>query len=141
MSSQKKILIVDDVPEITTLIQQFVKKLGHASKIATSGRVAKDLYRSYLPDILILDVIMPDIDGVEFLRWLGQEYPNRSAILIISGFPGEYVTSVHKLSEPLNAGISRFLPKPMSFAAFEAALNDLIAAGEATANDPDAPQP
>ncbi|MFM2128796.1 MAG: hypothetical protein RL477_342 [Pseudomonadota bacterium] len=130
MTSRKKILVVDDSPDVAEVLRNFAERLGYDTRMATSAKAAKDLFREFQPDIVVLDVVMPDTDGVEYLRWLGREFPNRAAILVVSGFPGEYVTSMHRLSEPLNAGISRFLSKPVRLEAFGKALDELIAARE-----------
>ncbi len=127
MLNSRKILIVDDDGEVAALMDRFVQKMGHDSRIAGSGEEAMKVFPDYLPDAVILDVIMPRMDGVEFLRWLGENFPKRTAILIVSGHTGQYMDSLQKLGEGLGAGRCGFLPKPMRFENFREALDELLA--------------
>ena len=63
-----RILIVDDQVESCRPLSVLVRYLGHKGDYATSGLAALDYLRKNLPDLLILDVMMPGIDGMEVLR-------------------------------------------------------------------------
>jgi len=65
-----RILIVDDQVESCRPLSVLVRYLGHKGDYATSGLAALDYLRKHLPDLLILDVMMPGIDGMEVLRRL-----------------------------------------------------------------------
>ena len=65
-----RILIVDDQIESCRPLSLLVRYLGHKGDYATSGRAALDYLQKHLPDLLILDVMMPGIDGMEVLRRL-----------------------------------------------------------------------
>lgn len=66
--SPVKILITDDEPNIVTAIDFLLKRAGYATAQAFNGRQALQMCASFLPDILILDVMMPDLDGFEVAR-------------------------------------------------------------------------
>ena len=127
MISGKKVLVVDDDKDVADLLQCFVTRMGHETRTAGDGMDAMGVYREFRPDAVVLDVIMPKMDCVEFLTWLGKDFPNESVILITSGYPGDYIDSIRILSEGLGAGKSRFLPKPLGFEAFRSALDELLA--------------
>lgn len=63
-----RILIVDDQIESCRPLSVLVRYLGHKGDYATSGQAALDYLRKYAPDLLILDVMMPGLDGMEVLR-------------------------------------------------------------------------
>jgi DNA-binding response OmpR family regulator len=63
--SQIKVLIVDDEPNILTALEFLLKKEGYQVSKALNGRAALDMMASLTPDILILDVMMPEMDGFE----------------------------------------------------------------------------
>ena len=54
-----KILIVDDDPEISSLVQYTLESQGHQVKVCDTGREVMDMLRSYKPDLLVLDVMLP----------------------------------------------------------------------------------
>jgi CheY-like chemotaxis protein len=65
-----RILIVDDQIESCRPLSVLVRHLGHKGDYATSGMAALDYLSKHLPDLLILDVMMPGMDGLEVLRRL-----------------------------------------------------------------------
>jgi DNA-binding response OmpR family regulator len=98
-----KILIVDDDEQVRTLLQVILSGDDHEVKVAHDGIQALMLYKSYKPDLLITDVLMPNMDGVQLannVRKLNQE----ARILFISGGIGDYSTNELKplLQKPFN---------------------------------------
>ncbi len=63
-----RILIVDDQVESCRPLSVLVRYLGHKGDYATSGMAALDYLNKHLPDLLILDVMMPVMDGLEVLK-------------------------------------------------------------------------
>ena len=61
-------LIADDNKQITSILEEYAKKENFLPKIALNGRDALDLFRKHNPDIILLDVMMPEIDGFEVCR-------------------------------------------------------------------------
>ena len=62
------ILIADDNKQITSILEEYAKKEGFVTKIAPDGRDAIDLFQKLSPDIVLLDVMMPKMDGFEVCR-------------------------------------------------------------------------
>lgn len=71
----KRILVVDDEPRIIGFIRMNLELEGHQVLEARSGIEALEAVRTVLPDIVLLDVMMPDLDGFETLRML-REFSN-----------------------------------------------------------------
>ncbi len=59
----KKILIVEDNPKVVELVQMILEHLGYAPIVAMTGKQGVDLATSHLPDLVLLDITLPDIDG------------------------------------------------------------------------------
>ncbi len=101
-----KVLLVDDETAITTNLAPFLKRSGYTVEIAVNGEQALELIRSFKPDIMILDVIMPKLDGREVLRKLRNE-DNWTPIILL--------TQVGEASEramAIDEGADDYLNKP-----------------------------
>ena len=70
MESSQKILLVDDEQVITDRLQPYLSRAGYDVKVAPDGRKALQLVKTFVPDLIILDVLMPELDGREVLRQL-----------------------------------------------------------------------
>ena len=63
-----KILVVDDEPDILEILQYNLEKEGYGVRVASNGRKGVEVARSFLPDLILLDIMMPEQDGVETCR-------------------------------------------------------------------------
>jgi DNA-binding response OmpR family regulator len=68
MTSAKKILVVDDDPYILMSLEFLMKKNGYDVMVARNGTEALDIVGKQMPDIVLLDIMMPDVDGYEICR-------------------------------------------------------------------------
>ncbi len=68
-----KVLIVDDDENISEVIDMYLKSSGYNTKIALNGKEAQDLYVEYNPDIVLLDVMIPYMDGIDILKWIRKQ--------------------------------------------------------------------
>jgi DNA-binding response OmpR family regulator len=64
----KTILVVDDAPNIVELLRMYLEGAGYATVVATDGPTAVELHRKHRPDLVILDVMLPGMDGFEVCR-------------------------------------------------------------------------
>ena len=64
------ILVVDDEPDLVELVRLTLDQAGHQVATAASGREALDALRRHRPDLLILDLMLPDVSGTEICRRL-----------------------------------------------------------------------
>ena len=78
-----KVLIVDDEPSIVNLIRMNLKLEGYDSVCAYSGREAVEAYAAQKPDIVLLDIMLPDMDGYDVLRAI-QELDRSAAVIFIT---------------------------------------------------------
>lgn len=68
-----KILIADDNKQITSVLKEYAKKEGYSVEIATDGVEALEKFKSFCPDLILLDVMMPRMDGFEVCRDIRRE--------------------------------------------------------------------
>ena len=67
------ILIVDDDINICEVIDMYLKSANYETKIANNGREAQEIFREVKPDLVLLDVMLPSIDGIDVLKWIRKE--------------------------------------------------------------------
>src|SRR5512144_2139086 len=111
------VLVVDDEPEIRSSLRGVLSDEGLRVVEATDGREALDLCRAERPELVLLDVWMPEVDGIELLRTL-QEEPGRPQVIMISGH-GNIETAV----QATKLGAFDFIEKPFSIDALLAVVN------------------
>lgn len=75
-----RILVVDDVPEIRNLVQQILGRAGHEIMLAENGAVALALCQQAQPDVVVTDMLMGEMNGIDLIRALGREHPGLRAI-------------------------------------------------------------
>jgi putative two-component system response regulator len=102
------ILVVDDLEENTQILESFLRPKGYNTFSASSGRSALEFVAAHPPDVILLDLMMPDLDGYEVCRRLKQDIKTHHIpIIIITGLT-EKEANVHALE----SGADDFLVKP-----------------------------
>ena len=79
------ILVIDDDPQICDFLQQVLEKEGHAIHTALNGIEGISLYRRHHPELIILDILMPEKEGLETILDLRREFPNVMTIAMSGG--------------------------------------------------------
>ncbi len=68
-----KILIVDDDENISEILNMYLESAGYTTKIASTGKRAQELFLEYNPNLVLLDVMIPGIDGIDVLKWVRKQ--------------------------------------------------------------------
>jgi DNA-binding NtrC family response regulator len=105
------ILVVDDEPDIRTLIKEILEDEGFEVDLAENGNEAQKCKQDKKPDLILLDIWMPDIDGVTILKEWTENNEFNSPVIMMSGH-GTVETAV----EATRLGAYDFLEKPLSLA-------------------------
>lgn len=105
------ILVVDDEPDICSSVRDILEDEGHLVAVAENGETARRLVRSRAPDLILLDIWMPDIDGISLLREFSGEMGVTAPVIMMSGH-GTVETAV----EATRLGARGFIEKPLSLA-------------------------
>ena len=109
--SKRNILVVDDEPDIRSLVQEILIDEGFEVEVAENAIKAKQSIASFQPDLVLLDIWMPDIDGITLLKeW--KEKDNLDAAVIMMSGHGNVETAV----EATKYGAYDFIEKPLSIA-------------------------
>ena len=124
-SAKPRLLIVDDNPEICEFLSLVAGGLGFEVITATSAPSALGIIEGLKPNIILLDLCMPDIDGIEMISMLGERHCD-AAIILMSGMDQRTLASVKVLGEDHKLHIHATLLKPMSIETVEMCLSPLL---------------
>ncbi|UOX35398.1 sigma-54 dependent transcriptional regulator [Flavobacterium sediminilitoris] len=121
MSLKKEnILIVDDNYDMLELLQRNLKDLNFHSYKATSVIEAIDILKSSTIDLLITDLQMPEINGIELIKYADEHFPNIPK-LVITGFP-----SVDTAINAVKSGALDYLTKPFTFEELKKSIHNCL---------------
>ena len=101
----KTILIVEDDPNISELVQMYLEKEGYNTRIASDGGQGLDLFRQLRPDLVLLDIMLPVMDGWSVLRTIRQDSKTPVIMLTAKGETNDKV-------QGLKQGADDYLTKP-----------------------------
>lgn len=111
--TQKHLLIVDDEPKFAAFVEKVAARIGYDVKVTTHGRDFKKAYHRRAPDVIILDMVMPEIDGNELILWLVDQGCSAD-VVIITGYHPDYAINARLLAEFKGLRSVTTLSKPIS---------------------------
>lgn len=122
------ILVIEDDPHVVTLLRELLRAEGHDVEVATDGLAGLLKLRNPAVDAVLLDVMMPDVDGTRVLQQLLEEHDGSLPVpvLVVTGSPEGARTCRGLL------GDDRVFEKPFSPSALLARLHQLLAPEEPT---------
>ncbi len=106
------ILVVDDEPDIRNLLQEILEDEGYEVSTAEDGHAARKSQRQRRPDLVLLDIWMPDVDGITLLKEWSEEHSGLPMPVIMMSGHGTVETAV----EATRLGAYDFIEKPLSLA-------------------------
>jgi CheY-like chemotaxis protein len=110
VASQGRVLVVDDEPFMIRLIEIVLERDGHAMIKASNGSEAIDIARSQRPVLIIMDGMMPKMDGLTALRVLKEDPELRSIpVILLTANPNNF-----SQEDAVSSGATVFLTKPFS---------------------------
>lgn len=121
-----RILVVDDEPDIGRLIELAATSIGYAVRLEYDGFRFAGAFREFAPHVVMLDLIMPGVDGIECLRQLA-EARAETQILIMSGFDERMLDAARRLASAQGLKVAGIVPKPINMLALERKLDELKA--------------
>jgi two-component system, OmpR family, KDP operon response regulator KdpE len=105
MNEHRRILVVDDEPQITRVLRTSLSSQGYDIRVANDGETALEIMKDWTPDLVITDLSMPNMDGLELCRRL--RLSTKIPIIVLS-VKGEEKTKV----QALDAGADDYVTKP-----------------------------
>jgi response regulator RpfG family c-di-GMP phosphodiesterase len=123
MSETIKVVVTDDDPQILLLTSTVLRRAGYEVVETSTGTQALEAVRAYHPDIVLLDVVLPDMTGIEVCRQIkADEGMQRTFVILISGIQ---VSSEYQ-AEGLNIGAEGYITKPISNKELLARVQSLV---------------
>lgn len=114
-----RVLIIEDDRRIAEINRRFVEKVNgyEVVGIATNAEEARELTEVLQPDVLLLDVYFPDMNGLSFLKWVRERFSNIDIIMITAA------REVDALKQALHGGVFDYIIKPIMFDRFAETLH------------------
>ena len=119
---KKKILIVEDILDLRTILRTVVESLGHSSLLASNGREAVDMAAAELPDLIMMDIIMPVMNGYQATRMIRQNPKTRSIPVIAV----TVLTSLEEREECFRSGCNDYIAKPFTIKDLASRIEKLL---------------
>src|SRR5207247_975945 len=107
LKRKKRVLAIDDEPSMTEWLKILLEHAGYEVKTALIGTRGEEIFRTWRPDAVVTDMLLPDVDGIELVRKFKQLDPE-AEVVVITG-QGNIPSSV----EAVKAGAFDFLEKPL----------------------------
>src|SRR5271157_5044046 len=107
MHTRPHILVVDDEPQITRVLRTTLNAQGYDIRVANDGETALEIVKDFTPDLVITDLMMPNMNGIELCRRLRKT--SNVPILVLS-VRGEERSKI----EALDSGADDYITKPFS---------------------------
>ena len=118
----KEILIVDDEPSIVVPIQFLMEQQGYSVLVAENGEDALDAIYKYKPDLILLDIMLPRIDGYEVCEIVRLNPEYRGIKIIFLTAKGREV----EIAKGLSLGADAYITKPFSNTELVAKVQELL---------------
>lgn len=123
---KKTILIVDDNEGMRETLSIFVKRLGYQAESKEDARSAQEWLSANQPSLMLIDIMLPDLTGIELCRWIScQENIKTVPIIHLTALDDDIAQQDSSLS-----GASYFMTKPLDFKILEKKIKTLL--GEKT---------
>ena len=104
-----KVLIVDDIPENIQTLGEMIKDFDLDVKIAEGGQEAIDIIDSYTPDIILLDLMMPHVNGWDVINYVRKKYSKNEMVIIVVSL----LNNKDNIDECYELGVNDYINKPV----------------------------
>lgn len=110
MSMDKyKVLIVDDIPENIQILGEMIKDFDLDVKIAEGGEEAIEIIDSFTPDIILLDLMMPHVNGWDVIDHVRKKYSKNEMVIIVVSL----LSNKDNIDECYELGVNDYINKPV----------------------------
>lgn len=104
-----KVLIVEDIPENIQTLGEMIKDFDLDVKIAEGGQDAIDIIDSYTPDIILLDLMMPHVNGWDVIDYVRKKYSKNEMVIIVVSL----LNNKDNIDECYELGVNDYITKPV----------------------------
>lgn len=120
-----KVLTIDDQTLILLSVEKRLQELGYTVKTAATGKDGIAIFQSFQPDLILVDINMPDMNGLEVVQHIRSVEQGRTPILVMSGNTNEDV-----IMQGFDMGVDDYMKKPVSLNEMVARIKRLIGSPE-----------
>lgn len=110
--SKRRLLIVDDDEAVGDLIKRVGERQGFSTQVLLESERFQEVCEAFDPHVILLDVVMPNADGVELLRYL-VERGTTARIIFVSGYGANYLATAERLGKAHGLSSIQTLTKPI----------------------------
>ncbi len=119
--TERRLLIVDDEPDFGDFVRQVAESSGYEVTVTTGGKEFMEVYDDVDPTAIVLDMVMPEIEGTELVQWLAARRCG-AKVIIITGFHPDYAALAGKLGKIRGLSSVTTLIKPVGAAQLRTVL-------------------
>jgi DNA-binding NtrC family response regulator len=120
LKRKKRVLVIDDEAAMTEWFKILLEHEGYDVRTALIGARGEEIFRTWRPDAVVIDMVLPDVDGLELLHRFKESLPD-SEVIVVSGHG-----TISKAVDAIKAGASYFLEKPIEAEGILALLEKAI---------------
>lgn len=118
------VLVIDDEPQLREILTAFLESDGHTVAVAENGLAGLDQYRRRRADLVITDILMPAMDGIQLIHELRNEHPNVKVIAMSGG--RRAISPQFNLESASLMGVRHVLAKPFSRRELSSAVKEAL---------------
>ena len=121
IDAQRRLLVIDDEPEFGEYVKRVAADLGFSVQVTHAASDFMDVYRSFDPTVIVMDILMPQMDGIELVQWLADAGCS-ARVVLASGYNPRYAKAAETLAQEIGSLHVTTLQKPVRVADLRAAL-------------------
>jgi two-component system response regulator ResD len=133
-SSRGRVLVVDDEPTIAEIVSRYLERAGYETRVAADGHAALAHASTWHPDLVVLDLMLPGLDGLEVMRLLRDNAGPRVAVILLTA-KGEQSDRI----DGLRLGADDYVVKPFSPAELVARVDAVLRRSQPEDTGPEPP--
>lgn len=119
--SEKRLILIDDSQEFCDFVSRVAEEKEYDVKVTLRPEDFMREYEGFDPTVVVLDILLPNIDGIELIRWLAHQQCH-APIILVTGGDISNMNSARKMAEMHSLNILAELSKPIEVADLRAAL-------------------
>ena len=121
--SGKRLLIIDDEIGFREFVLKVATSAGFEVEGTGHGKQIMEIYKSFDPTVIVMDMILPDIDGFELMQWLVEQSCS-ARVIVVTGYNPHYAEMAEALGTDAGSLSVTTLTKPIGLMELREALND-----------------
>ena len=120
-----QLIVVDDEPALAHLVGEVADLAGFDVRTTHSAIEFQEVWAIFKPDVIVMDLVMPDVEGVELLAWLAEQGCS-VPIILMSGYDGKYLELAKEYGIAIGNKVFGVLTKPFNISELDAMLKRLL---------------